>query len=280
MMRFGVHLSIAKGFAQTVAEAERLGCETIQIFSRSPRRWRAAELRLSETQSFCVLLKKAKIFPLAVHSPYLPNLCTSDKKLYERSLRALREDIARAEMLCAQYLIIHPGAYSPEKTQAEGYDNLLAALNSVCNPRSRVIILLENMAGGGRRLGADFGQLALILRRVRCRQQFGICLDTCHAVGAGFDLSQKKGIDDLVRTIQLTVGIANIKLIHMNDSKTPAGSRRDRHEHIGKGYIGKQGFRKLLHHSAFKNLPAILETPKDSPSADIRNLKMIHSLAK
>ncbi|MBD3271528.1 MAG: TIM barrel protein, partial [Elusimicrobia bacterium] len=133
-MRFGVHLSISKGLRETVRQAQELGCETIQIFSRSPRMWRTREINQEQAREFRVLLQQAGIHPLVVHTPYLPNLCTSDKRLYERSARAFREDVDRAGMLGAQFLVIHPGAYSPDKTEQEGYDNLLTALDMLIKP--------------------------------------------------------------------------------------------------------------------------------------------------
>lgn len=279
-MRFGVHLSISKGFLHTIEEAKRLRCETIQIFTRSPRMWRTRLITPDDARAFCRQLCEAHIHPLVVHTPYLPNLCTSNKELYQKSLNAFQEDVSRAELFKARYLVIHPGAYSPDKTEDEGYDNLLAALDSVFSPDISITVLLENMSGGGRRLGNSFEKLAWIFKHSKISHRLGVCLDTCHAVGAGFDLSQKKGIEQLVGTIDKTVGFDRIKLLHINDSKTPPGSQRDRHEHIGKGYIGNKGFRMLLTDPAFKDLPAILETPKDAPDADKKNLVLVRKLAR
>ncbi|MFH1379365.1 MAG: deoxyribonuclease IV [bacterium] len=278
-MRFGLHLSISKGLLNTVAEAQRLHCDTIQIFTRSPRMWRTRSIGKKEADEFTHALKNAGIHPLVVHTPYLPNLCTSDPALYKKSLDAFKDDVRRAELLGAEFLVIHPGAYSPDKTEAEGYKNLLSALDTIFTHQTSVTILLENMAGGGRRLGGSFEKLAWIIKHAKITAHLGVCLDTSHAVGSGFDLSKKKGLDELVAAIDKTVGIEKIKLLHLNDSKTSSGSHRDRHEHIGKGYIGKQGFKNLLHHRSFKDIPAILETPKDTPRSDIQNLKMIRALS-
>lgn len=242
--------------------------------------WRTRTIGRQEADAFTRALNKAGIHPLVVHTPYLPNLCTSDPALYKKSLDAFNEDIKRAKLLGAQFLVIHPGAYSPDKTEAEGYDNLLAALDSIFTPQTSITVLLENMAGGGRRLGSSFEKLAWIMKHAKIADRLGVCLDTCHAVGSGFDLSKKQGLDELASTIDKTVGIKKIKLLHLNDSKSPVGSHLDRHEHIGKGFIGKEGFKRFLHHKSFKDLPAILETPKSFPGADVMNLKMARNLAQ
>lgn len=278
-MRFGVHLSTRHGLQRTVEEAKHLKCDTIQIFTRSPRMWRTRTLEDGEAEIFRHALASAHIYPLIVHTPYLPNLCTSDPALYQKSLRAFQEDIERAQMFRAQYLVIHPGAYSPEKQESEGYQNLVAALDTVFKPSISLTVLLENMSGGGRRLGSSFEKFSWVISHSKLSEHLGICLDTCHAVGAGFDLSTKKGIDELIKEIDRTIGLKKIKLLHLNDSKSPCGSHFDRHEHIGKGYIGEEGFKYLLTHPAFRDLPAILETPKDPPDADVQNLNLARKLA-
>lgn len=272
-MRVGVHCSVRNGFVKALQEAAALGCQTLQIFTQSPRGWRTRTYAESEFSEFRKERERLQIYPVVVHSPYLPNLCTSNPALYHRSVRALKEDLLRCEKLGAEYLVIHPGAFSPSADLAEGLDQLVAALDETMESvAGRTRVLIENMAGGGRRVGSRFQELTHIFNRVHDRRRLGVCFDTCHALGAGYDLGHSDGVDQTLAEFDREVGIKEIFVFHANDSKAPLGSHRDLHQHIGKGYIGRERFRQLFRPEAFRNCALILETPKDSARADRDNL--------
>lgn len=280
-MKFGIHCSIRNGLDAAVEEAVALGCETMQIFTRSPRMWKAKRIPDSDAAAFRKLFKEKGLGPLVIHTPYLPNLCSSDKDLYKKSVDAFVEDIERSILLGGEYMIIHPGAYSEESTADEGFKNIIKGLNIAGKHISgKLNILVETMAGGGRRLGNSFEWLARVLGDVACPEKIGFCLDTCHVYGAGFDLSSKDKIAILVKEVKKTISWEKVKVIHLNDSKGELGSHRDRHEHIGKGHIGLNGFKEFINLPVVNKLPGILETPKDAPDADLKNLGVLKKIDK
>lgn len=264
------------GFAGAVEEARLLGCESFQMFGRSPRMWAARAYRPEEFVEFKKAREKACLFPVVVHGPYLPNLCTSWEELYERSYRVFKEDLEVCGNLGVEYLVIHPGAYSPESDRETGISRLVSALRKVLKevPNS-TMILIENMAGGGRRIGARFEELKSVLEQLEWHPRLGVCFDTCHALGAGYEVNSSAGVEKVMKEFGRHLDPRLIKVFHVNDSKTPLGSHRDRHEHLGKGYVGAEGFRALLTRSEFKWCAGILETPKDSPQADPSNLRVL-----
>ena len=279
-MKVGVHISIAGKIHQAVDRAEKLGCDTFQIFSRSPRSWQTKELKKSEAEEFKKRRKEAKIAPLIVHIPYLINLASPEESLYQRSISAYVEDIKRAEILGANYFVTHIGNHKG-KGEKYGISRIIAALNQIINQlKPDLKILLENTAGAGTVLGYDFSQIAAIIKGIKGNKYFGLCLDTAHAYAAGYNIATEKGLEEMLKEINELIGIDKLLLIHANDSKTPLGSRVDRHEDIGKGKIGRKGFALIVNHPAIRNLPFILETPKKKPNEDIENLKIIRALEK
>jgi deoxyribonuclease-4 len=269
---------VRKGFVGALQEASALGCETLQIFSMSPRQWRTRVYTEEEFRDFRREREKRGIYPVIVHSPYLPNLCTADRALYERSLRALKEDLLRCENLSAEFLVIHPGAFSPEDNREVGVDRLISALNeALAAVPGRVRILVENMAGGGRRVGSRFEEIARILNHARPRHRMGICFDTCHALGAGYDLGRPEGVDRVLAEFDREIGLGEINVFHVNDSKAPLGSHRDLHQHLGQGHIGLANFQRLFQGARFQRCAFILETPKDAPAADAENLARLRA---
>lgn len=278
-MRVGVHCSVRKGFVGAIEDAVALGCETMQMFTHSPRGWKTRVYTEDEFAAFRSARAKSGLNPIVVHSPYLPNLCTSNNELYDKSLRSLKEDLMRCEKLGADYLVIHPGAYSPESNAATGFEKLTAACNEALDHvPGQAMILIENMAGGGRRVGGPFHEIAAMLGGIRQKKRVGVCFDTCHAFAAGYDLHRPSGIDGTLQEFDRIVGLTHIKMFHVNDSKGPLGCHRDRHENLGKGYIGLEGFSYLFSRDVFKNCAFILETPKEpQPHADLENLKDLRS---
>lgn len=261
------------GFAAALGEAERLRCGTFQMFAQNPRGWRSRVYTAEEFRSFRSARAASGIGRVVVHAPYLPNLCTSNPALYDRSVDCLKADLGRCEALGADFLVIHPGAYSPESDTICGTDNLIRALNGVfADVPGETMILIENMAGGGRRLGAPFEEIRAMLAGVRQTERAGVCFDTCHALAAGFDFRTKAGAAEMWGAFDREIGLDRLKVFHVNDSKDPAGSRRDRHQHLGEGSIGLDGFRQLFGAGDFGGRSFILETPKESPADDPRNL--------
>jgi len=277
-LRLGFHISIARGFSKVVEKAKKTECETIQLFSRNPRGWKYSDLDRNEIEQFKAKLASSNIFPCFLHLPYLPNLAAAKEELYTKSINSLCEDLQRAEGLRIPFLIVHIGSrvtLSEEEAIEKVNEGINQSLQRVPN---QVMILLENTAGQGTELGSNFSQLQKILSGVENKKRIGICLDTAHAFEAGYDLSSRKGLDDTLEEFEQLIGLKNLYLLHLNDSKTPLASHSDRHWHIGKGYIGLQGFRNIVNHPLLNHLPGIMETPRKHMKDDLRNMKVMKSL--
>lgn len=277
-MRFGFHISIAGGFSKVVERARVRGCETIQFFSRNPRGWRYAPLDKEDIEEFRSSIKSSGLFPIFLHLPYLPNIASPKSKFYSRSIDSITMDLERAQQLGAQYLIIHIG-HRMESSEDEAIEavsrGIDQAFEKVKNP---VILLMENTAGQGTEIGYTFDQIKKIIERVHDHQRMGVCLDTAHSFEAGYNLSNQDGIERTLEKFDHTIGLKRLHLFHLNDSKTPLGSRKDRHWHIGEGYIGLEGFRNLVNHPLLRHLPGIMETPRKDTVEDLKNMKVIRSL--
>lgn len=283
MIRLGVHVSISGGIYKAVGRAEALGCNTMQIFSHNPRGWALKELDDDDVKLFRRLREETGIRPLFIHTAYLINLSTSKKELYRKSKESFLSEIKRADIIGADYLITHLGSIR-NSGEGQGVKRVVEAMIYISEKyRGTTRILLENTAGERGEIGYTFEQLSEILDQVRDlkaegRIVGGICLDTCHAFSAGYDLSTHRGIEDVLKRLDSIIGLESLKVIHLNDSKKPLGSRIDRHEDIGKGFIGINGFRILLSHLRLKDIPFILETPKKNEADDIRNLNVVRGL--
>ena len=279
MIRFGVHCSIRDGLKNAIIEASGIGCEAVQIFTRSPRMWKHGFSSQKEIAELKKARKQKNIHPLVVHTPYLPNLATTKKLLYRLSMNSMLEDLAFCEKIGADYMVIHPGAYSDGSTLEEGVWNISSAINRVFREVSgKTMILIENVAGGGRRIGKTFEEISQIIGKIKDKRRVGVCFDTAHAFGAGYDLSTKTGVDRTLREFDSSVGLEKLKVVHFNDSAAALGSNKDRHHHLGKGHIGLEGFRYFIKRIKDKAEAGILETPKDTPSSDKKNLKILFKL--
>jgi deoxyribonuclease IV len=282
-IRVGVHVSIAGGLAHAVHRANGLGCETMQIFSKSPRGWAARPLDPADAELASTLRQTWNLRPFAVHACYLINLASPDPVLYERSIAALEEELVRCSLMHADCLVVHVGC--TREGQQDGTQRVSTAIRRVldrCHALGGPLLLLENTAGERGEVGSRFEELAEILRRVD-HPRAAVCLDTCHTLAAGYDIRTPAAVEQLLRGIRSTIGLESIKLIHANDSKKGLGSRVDRHEHIGKGEIGRAGFQALLSRPELRAIPLVLETPKQSltdDTDDLRNLKTIRMLAR
>ena len=279
-MRFGFHISIAQGFSRVVEKAQKTKCETIQLFSRNPRGWEFKELNPDEVGQFKTKLASSNISPCFLHLPYLPNLAATKKELYTKSIDSLCEDLKRAEILSIPFLVIHVGS-RVALSEEEAIEKVVQGINeSFQRIPNKVMILLENTAGQGTELGSTFSQLQNILSGVEDQSRIGICLDTAHAFAAGYDLFTKNGLDETLNEFDRLIGLKHLHLLHLNDAKTPLASHSDRHWHIGKGYIGLEGFRNIVNHPLLDHLPGIMETPRKDLKDDLRNMRMVRGLMK
>jgi deoxyribonuclease-4 len=284
-------MSIAGGLPRAVDRARASRCEALQIFTKSTGQWRARPLPGDEIALFRQRLDEAGIAPAVAHNSYLINLAAASETLRTQSLAALGEELDRAETLGLAGLVMHPGSYTSGTEQgglnliADGIRALLAQRR-----RGRTKILLEHTAGQGTNLGHRFEHLRAILERLDGTPRVGVCLDTCHLLTAGYDLCSPEGYRRTFEEFDRLVGLDRLHLFHLNDSKKPCGSRVDRHEHIGKGCLGLEPFRMLLHDPRFAGLPMLLETPKlETPESrrrsdvdpwDARNLRTLRRLMR
>lgn len=238
--------------------------------------WKMTTPAAADIEAFARRRRELGIHPLVVHTPYLPNLATSRRQLYAVSAASLKDDLRICAQLEADYFVIHPGSYSVDADPARGIANIIRAVNAAfAAVPGRTKVLFENVAGGGRRLGSSFAELARMLQGIRRAERVGICLDTAHALGAGYDLSTPAGIDAMLAECDACVGLETLAMLHCNDSLAPRGSRKDRHQHLGKGYIGARGFAYLIDRLKDRVTAGIIETPKDRPGADRRNLALL-----
>ena len=279
-MRFGFHISIAGGFSRIVERAKARGCETIQFFSRNPRGWKYSPLNKKEVEAFRSSIQSPVLFPISLHMPYLPNIASSKSKFYKRSIHSIATDLQRAEHLGAHYLISHIG-HRLEASEDQAIEAVSQGIDRAFEKvKNAVILLLENTAGQGTEIGHTFDQIKKIIDGVPDQERMGVCLDTAHSFEAGYDLSNKDGIERTLENFDQTLGLKRLHLLHLNDSKTPLGSRKDRHWHIGEGHIGREGFRCLVNHPLLRHLPGIMETPRKDTVEDLKNMRVIRSLVE
>jgi len=277
-MRFGVHVSIAGGLEQALWRALEIGCDTAQFFLTNPRGWAAKPLNEEDAQRFLeVRGREAKdVRPLVVHMPYLPNLASPDLEIFSKSVAVLRDQLQRCERLQIDFLVLHLGKGEWES----GLERMLDGLKQAYGGEEySVRLLLENTAGQGREIGAQIAELSEIYIRIPQSIRKGICLDTCHAFAAGYDIRTKAALKRMLDEFDQTIGFSEVKLIHLNDSVKPLGSRVDRHEKVGEGNIGKEGFQNFLSNRRVQALPCILEIPTNGPEEDREQIRVARELA-
>jgi deoxyribonuclease-4 len=256
-------MSVAGGLPFAIARAQLHQCETLQIFSKNASQWRARPLPPQEIAAFRDAAKATGISPIVAHASYLINLATTSDALRAQSITALGEEVDRAEALGLLGVVLHPGARLTAPTE-QALSLISSALAAVlkARPRGKTMILLEHTAGQGSTMGASFEEIAAMIDGVKNRKRLGVCLDTCHLLASGYDLCTDEGYRATFAKFDTLIGFDRLKVFHLNDSKKPCMSRVDRHEHIGKGCIGLEPFRKLLNDPRFDHLPMILETEK------------------
>lgn len=283
MHSLGCHVSIAGGLDDALRRAEGLGCTALQLFTHAPSAWAMNPLATSATRTFRAALASSSIRYAVVHTMYLLNLASPDPALRTRSITALEQECARAVSLGISSVVTHLGAHRGDGG-AQGIARVRSALRQLQQTptwkETGCRLLLENTSGAGTTVGSSWEELAEILSGLPT-DRFGVCLDTCHAHAAGYDLSTSAGVRATLAIIDRALGAHRLMLIHLNDSRFPAGSRRDRHEHIGNGEIGLAGMKAIINHRAASQLPLILETPKeevDDLDGDQRNLQVVRNL--
>ena len=282
-------MSVAGGVSKAVDRAIVHGCEALQIFTRNASQWRGKPLDPAEVTAFRTRIDEAGITPVVSHASYLINLATTFATLREQSMAAFIDELDRAEALGLMGVVIHPGTCTAG-SEDEGLRLIADAIREACEarPHLKTLVLLEHTAGQGRTLGHRFEHLAAIIGHLRGSARVGVCLDTCHLFAAGYDLVSESGYRDTFEAFDRSVGIERLKVFHGNDSKKPCGSRVDRHEHIGRGCLGEEPFRRLLHDRRFAGLPILIETEKSKVSEkagvivadplDVRNLDTLRRL--
>jgi len=278
----GAHMSIAGGVATAVERGQRIGCTTMQMFVKNNNQWKGKPLTDEDVSTYKKLLRESRIHPVVVHDTYLINLCAVDKEILKKSREALKDELDRCEALGVQYLNFHPGAHMGAGEE-EGIKRIAESLNIIHQHTLGygVRSVIEVTAGQGTAIGYRFEHLRKIIDLVDERERMAVCMDTCHVFAAGYDLSTERGYEETFREFDAIVGLDRLVAFHVNDSKRELGSRVDRHEHIGKGRIGTQGFSFLMNDARFGNIPKILETPKGPEmEEDVENMRVLRGLIR
>jgi deoxyribonuclease IV len=281
--RIGIHTSSAGGVENAAERAYRLGCNTLQIFSSSPRQWKQYEIGRPQCEQMNRLREKYNLKPLVIHTNYLINLASTTEAFLLKSIEAFRGEIERALALCADYLVLHPGSFrgtEREKGLLQTAAAIAAASQGLDLAKGGLTILIENAAGADFSLGSSFEQVAEVIEHVHGHVPVGACIDTCHTHVAGYDIVSEQGFGETLKQIDRALGLKNVRVWHCNDAKAARGSKLDRHQHIGKGAIGIEPFRWLLNDPRLAHAAFIAETPIDEPGDDRRNVDALKSLVE
>lgn len=279
-MRVGVHTSIAGALENAAHHARKIGCDTFQMFSANPRGWKTLDPTPEDCERFRAARAKHGLNPVVIHDNYLINLASANGLIREKSIAAFRRELERAVALGADFLVTHPGSAkgsTPSEAIRTCVESLLLAAKGLS--LDGLTILIENTAGQGSAIGRTFEEVAEIVAGAAKDLPMGACIDTAHCFEAGYAIHTPRGLTEAVRQLAATVGLDNVRVIHANDSKTAFNSHADRHEHIGKGFIGKEAFGRIVRHPKLKRIPFICETPIDRPGDDRRNLRTMRKLA-
>jgi deoxyribonuclease-4 len=281
-MNLGAHMSIAGGIHLALERGRSIGCNAVQLFVKSSNQWKARDLPAEEISLFHEKAREFKPGFIMGHSSYLINIASPDAVLLEKSRNALAIEIERCETLSIPWLVLHPGSHRGAGTEA-GIRTVAESLDLVFEMTAghKTSILLETTSGSGNILGSRFEELAAIIRHLKSSDRIGVCLDTCHIFAAGYDISTKRDYETVFKSFDSIVGLDHLKAFHLNDSRTPLGSSKDRHANIGKGEIGEKPFGFLVNDSRFTDIPMVLETPKGPDLAeDVETLALLRSLRK
>jgi len=278
-MKLGVHVSISGSIDLAVDRSLERRCETFQMFTRNPRAWKARSLSEEVVKDFTRKLADSRITPAVAHMPYLPNLASPKEDVYEKSVEMLTAEVDRCGLLNIPYLVTHLGSHLGAGIEA-GYRRVVYACNrALSRVENKAIVLLENTAGGKNSMGGTFENIRYIIDRIEQRNRVAVCFDTSHAFASGYDLRSAEALERTLEVFDRIIGLDLLKVVHLNDSKGDLGSRIDRHEHIGLGFIGEEGFKAILRNETIRRLPLILETPIDMRRDDYGNLEKVRELA-
>lgn len=262
MIKLGCHLSSSKGFLHMGHEAVSIGANTFQFFTRNPRGSRAKELDLRDVEAYLAFAEEHGIGTIVAHAPYTLNACSADGHVREFAHQTLSDDLRRMEYLPGNLYNFHPGSHVGQGMQ-RGIELIADQLNRILTPDQSTTVLLETMSGKGSEVGGRFEELAAIIERVELREKLGVCLDTCHVYDAGYDIVNH--LEDVLAEFDRVIGLERLRAVHVNDSKNPFASHKDRHEKIGGGSVGLEALRRIVHHPALAGLPFCLETPNELP---------------
>ncbi len=281
--RIGIHLGTAGGASKAIERAKEIGANTLQIFTASPRMWRAPKVDPKEAARTKALRAALVVGPLVVHTSYLVNVCSQSDDIRKKSIDAFRGEVERALAYGAEYLVLHPGSWKG-LTRNEGLrlaaESIKKAIEGLPWQGAGFSILIENTAGAEFSLGGSFDQVAELVTLLRNHAPVGVCLDTCHTHVSGYDLVTEAGYTTTMKQVESTIGSEAVRVWHCNDAKAARGSKLDRHEHIGQGMIGNEPFRWLLNDKRFEHCAFVAETPADEPGDEERNVRILKSLVK
>ena len=276
MLTLGCHLSASKGFLSMGKEAVSIGANTFQFFTRNPRGFKGKDLDLEDCKAFVEFWTENNGGKIVAHAPYTLNACSADERTRELAHMIMSDDLARMEHIPGNYYNFHPGSHVKQGVEI-GINYIVDLLNEIIKPEQKTTVLLETMAGKGSEIGRTFEELKTIIDRVECKEKIGVCLDSCHVFDGGYDIVNH--LDEVFEEFDKVIGLQNLYAIHLNDSKNPLDSHKDRHELIGKGNIGLQAITSFINHAAVKSLPIILETPNDIEGYK-KEIELLRSLEK
>ena len=278
----GAHMSIAGGYFKAIQAGQTAGCDCVQVFTKNNNRWKAKDITDDDVAKFKTAMTESSVKHTLSHASYLINLASPKQELLDKSIDAMVVELERAEKLGIPFVVLHPGSFTTSD-EATGIQTICNSIDSIHDrlPNCTSQILLENTAGQGSNLGWQFEQLGQMLKGIKATDRVGVCIDTCHAFAAGYALGTETEYQETIKQLEKHVGTAKVKAFHLNDSKQPLGSRKDRHEHIGRGEMGLEPFRNLLNDDRFAKIPMYLETAKgeeEGKDLDVMNLETLRGL--
>lgn len=276
MLTIGAHLSASKGYTAMLKQAQEIGANTFQFFTRNPRGGSAKAIDQKDVDTFLELMKSENFPVILAHAPYTLNCCSAKPETREFALNTFADDLMRMEYTPGQLYNFHPGSHVGQGEEV-GIEQIAEILNKVLFPEMTTTVLLETMAGKGTEIGRNFEELRSIIDRVELSDKMGVCLDTCHIHDGGYDIVND--LDGVLEAFDKVIGLDRLKAIHLNDSKNPLAAHKDRHEKIGEGYIGLDAFERIINHPSLKNLPFFLETPNDLDGY-AKEIEMLRNLYK
>lgn len=272
MLRIGCHLSPSKGYVNMAKEAKLIGASTFQFFLRNPRGSKAKALDIEDAEAMNAFLKEHAMEPILAHAPYTLNPCAKEERVEEFARMVMEDDLKRMEYFPGNFYNFHPGSHVGQGAEA-GIQKTAALLNAMLKAERHTTVLIETMAGQGTEIGKSFEEVAEILSRISLADKVGVCLDTCHVFAAGYDIAGD--LEGVLTAFDKTIGLEKLKYLHVNDSLSPLGSKKDRHAPIGEGCIGTEALQRLVHHPALRHLPMVLETPQKDNDGYAREIALL-----